>query len=217
MDNQQWKILQFPYFLGLFLGDGCISGYIVRVVGIDLDILEYAKREIDNKVSGVTNIYMNGKYHVLSILSPFTHLLGVFREKKYIPTHVYNYSEYDKREFIAGLLDADGYISMNKPKNKNYFKFSMGFVSTNMVDAFSKLLNSVGCKTGKITLKSDYGRNKNWKKCYQLHIPIYSYLDANLYFRCNRKQHRLDLYNETIRIPSTTIRKAPQLEGEDIV
>lgn len=198
MGNQQWKTLQFPvsYTLGLYLGDGCLSDYNVRIVGIDFDILDYAKTEIESIFP--KTCYMSiveEKYYKLNIASKVSKFFRPYK-KKYIPEFVFDWSVSNKKEFIAGLLDADGYISLRKNVKYNNTYAQMGFVSTNLVGDFSRLLNSVGCKTGKITEKSNHKINKNWKKCFQLYIPIKSFVEADLYFRCCRKQERLVYYKE---------------------
>lgn len=198
MGNQQWKTLHFPvsYTFGLYLGDGCFDRYNVRIVGIDFDIIDYAKTEIEEIFPNTCYMsIVNDKYYKINISSSVSKFFKPYKYK-HIPEFVFDWPIKEKREFIAGLLDADGYVSLKKNVKYNNTYAQMGFVSTNLAYDFSRLLNSVGCKTGKITEKSDHKVNKNWKKCFQLYIPIRSFADSNLYFRCCRKQSRLLYYKE---------------------
>ena len=104
-------------------------------------------------------------------------------------------------EFVAGLMDTDGYISTGKTR-LGHQKFSLGFINSGeWLDPFITLLKFLEVKVGKKTLKKKY-RSDNEKDCFQININLRSFVEAGLYFNCQRKQRILDKYKSNVRYQS---------------
>ncbi len=122
-------------------------------------------------------------------------------KKSEIPKFVINSDKKIIAEFIAGLMDTDGYISFGINKY-GWKRFSLGFINSgNWMNQFINLLKDVGVKVGKKTLKKKY-RSINEKDCYQVNINLRSFIENGLYFCCKRKQALLEKYQATIKYQS---------------
>ena len=121
--------------------------------------------------------------------------------KRCFPEFVMNSEKRIIAEFIAGLMDTDGYISTGTNKFGQQ-RFSLGFVNSGKwLDEFIALLKKFGVKVGKKTLKKKY-RSVNEKDCYQININLRSFVDNGFYFNCGRKQDILEKYKSRVRYQS---------------
>lgn len=202
------------YLFGVYLGDGCCSHtakhHTFTIVSEDRDVVE--------RTRVIINELLQKNYH-LKLITPNRKELYRFRawskqlflflrnetaNKTKLPEFVTNSNRKIMSEFVAGLLDTDGYISMGI----NQFgqqRFSLGFVnSAKWLDDFITLLSKLGVKVGKKTLKRKY-RSAKEVDCYQVNINIRSFVEASLYFRCQRKQRILDEYKSSVRYQSYTL------------
>lgn len=199
------------YLLGVYLGDGCCTKYdnhhCFAIVSEDRDVVERTKE--------IVNLFLNKNYP-LTFLKPNSTNLYKFRSwnkgffemlifktanKTKIPEFVISSDREIVAEFIAGLMDTDGYISSGKTRLGNQ-RFSLGFINSGKwLDQFIVLLESVGVRVGKKTLKKKYRSNKE-KDCFQININLRSFVEAGLYFKCRRKQNVLENYKIKVRYQS---------------
>ncbi len=200
------------YLFGVYLGDGCCNKagrhYNFRIVSEDDDVVR--------KTMKIVNKMFNRHYKIifkkpnktrLSCLSVYSDkvMFNLLREvtlnKSKIPEFVKNSSSVIKAEFVAGLMDTDGYASQGINKFGQQ-RFSLGFVnSSKWIDEFIDFLTRLKVKVGKKTLKKKY-RSLNEKDCYQININLRSFVEAGLYFSCKRKQRILDNYLSNVRYQS---------------
>ncbi len=93
------------------------------------------------------------------------------------------------REFVAGLMDTDGWIAESILPYGS--RWSIGFATTSLWhDSFKRLLQHYGVKVGK-TLIKNCDKNPNWKPLYSVTFNKDSFVDAGFYFSIQRKCERL--------------------------
>ena len=197
--------IQLAYLLGAYLGDGNIwkcqgnhKCYETKVVSLDRDVLEYFAECATSQFVCSANVRRccEGKYWQVKVSNKS--LMYFLEEetgtkKALLPIGIKSWTREEQVELVAGLMDTDGYISLSKTRLDTP-RWTMGFVnSADWFWDFRELLQSLGVKCGKATLKRKY-RSSAEKDCYQLHINTRSFIDAGLLFRCQRKQERLLSY-----------------------
>lgn len=143
-----------PYFLGLLIGDGSITGNSsITITTKDEFILEEVRRiygEEFTKWDGDKTIRLNGSSKLKENLD-FWKLLGTRSSTKFIPD-AYLYAGVDDRfSLIAGLLDTDGYID-----DRGHVSYTT--VSETLAKNFQQLAWSLGMKA---RITSDQGGYKN--------------------------------------------------------
>lgn len=198
------------YLFGVYLGDGCCSKFTnhhnFSLVSGDEDVVERTMRIVNQ---------MLPKNYPLTIVTPNNTKLYRFRawnkklfemlkseteNKIKLPEFVMD-SDLRASEFVAALMDTDGYISAGTNKFGQQW-FHLGFINSGKwMDQFIALLQRMGVKVGKKTLKKKY-RSVNEKDCYQININLRSFVEAGLYFRCQRKQLILEKYKSSVRYQS---------------
>jgi len=170
-----------PYFLGVLLGDGSLSG----TGSIELS-LGFKKRHILKKLKlpeGVTASSRDCKKYIRvklkdSLLKKSLERLGLYGTKsdsKFIPSAYLYSSQKSRKELLRGLIDTDGHIN-----TRGLFEFST--VSPKLARDFTELCNGLG-----ITVHSRiHSRNQEDSysdrpifritelKGYKLGIPIHS-------------------------------------------
>jgi len=199
------------YLFGVYLGDGCCSKftkhYVFHLISEDRNLVE--------RIQNIVNQMLQKNYPTKDITRNKTKLYQFRAWNKYLfdmlisqtenkfklPEFVINSDLRVIAEFIAGLMDTDGYISTGINKFGQQ-RFSLGFINSGKwMDEFISLLRKIGVKVGKKTLKKKY-RSVNEKDCYQININLRSFVESGLYFNCQRKQKLLDKYKSSVRYQS---------------
>lgn len=209
--NGSFDEKSLAYLFGVYLGDGCCSRtanhYCFSILSEDRDVIERTKE--------IVNLSLNKNYP-LTYLKPNKTNLYRFRSwnkwlfemlksetanKTKIPQIIINSKIGIIAEFVAGLMDTDGYISTGKTRLGQQ-RFSLGFINSGeWLDPFIILLQFLEVKVGKKILKKKY-RSKDEKDCFQININLRSFVEAGLYFNCQRKQQILDKYKSSVRYQS---------------
>ncbi len=199
---------KLAYLFGVYLGGGSCSfytrHYVFSIVSADNDVIERTMRIVNQLLQ---------KSYSITIIKPnksqlfrfrawnknlFLMLKGETNSKSKLPSFLETSDKSTISEFVAGLMDTDGYISKGKSK-LGFQKYSLGFTNSGKwLDEFIVLLKYLGVKTGKKTLKRKY-RSVNEKDCYQININLRSFIQAGCYFNCRRKQRILDTYILNVR------------------
>lgn len=123
-----------PYYLGLYLGDGCKYDYKILVNNTkDLEIFEELKK-ISNETGyqlsikrrnnyrkdyndEMLDVSLSSGYKVKTKKPKINHAFNSLNlNKKHIPELFFNSSEEQRLDLLAGILDTDGYY--NKLKNR---------------------------------------------------------------------------------------------------
>lgn len=215
-DNQAGKaqydksFIDIAYLFGVYLGDGCCPksrGYMFRIVSADKDVIEKTRtivNQLINRNISIKEIMPNKtKLYDFRVYDKklFEMLTSQTNRKSKIPEFVINSDKKIKSEFIAGLMDTDGYISTGTNRF-GWQRFSLGFINSGKwTDQFIILLRDTGIKVGKKTLKKKY-RSIKEKDCYQININLRSFVENSLYFKCQRKQELLEKYKVNVKYQS---------------
>jgi hypothetical protein len=199
----------FAYLLGVYLGDGCVttSGYesslgrasfVFRLNTIDRDFAEAtadALLELTGKrpnirqhpvKKGSDNFAMS---HACRELTDA--LVADTQDKQIIPAYVFTWSDDEKRAFIAGVMDSEGFVAQNKDGGLYGRAYYMGYKSCDAwVPDFVRILQSVGVQIGKIGIEQP--RKPGYKVPQRFTIKMQSWVDSGCKFNIARKQQRVD-------------------------
>ncbi len=113
--------------------------------------------------------------------------VNLVNKRKNIPKEILNSNIESKKQFIKGVMDSEGWISIHRRNDlKRGYGYSMGFgVKDNFVYGLNKLFKDVGIKVNKVLF------NKTTEIKY-FHINMWSYYDNKIGFSIKRKQDRLN-------------------------
>lgn len=223
------NLIKKAYLFGAFLGDGCCcnygknkDSYSFTIISEDKDVIERIRDIVNNLLQ--KNYSIKESMPNKTKLYKFRAFKKIFYEmltlqtnyKLELPSFVLNSNDLKIiAEFIAGLMDTDGHIcaGINKLGQQT---FQLGFTNTaKWLDDFIVLLEKVGVKVGKKTLKKKYKYNYSKKDCYTVGINLRSFVESGLYFNCKRKQKILEYYKKNVRYYS--YRKSSETTTPDIL
>lgn len=200
--------INMAYLLGIFLTDGYAGEEGVRLRTIDKDIAErfcdigyelFGKRsKIHKFANNSNNGYKSQDFYEVMIYSVqlSSWLKDITNSKKDIPEFVFQMNEIWLKEFLAGILDGDGWCSVNsKRKNNNptdrldwYATIGFCGIKDSYVVQLESLLQSLGVQ---------YSRNiktlDSRLEMAEYRIKVSSFIQNGLYFNCNRKQQKVEL------------------------
>lgn len=171
-EKQEVKI--DPYFLGLLLGDGCITGNSsFSFTNDEYELHEYVKKAVSCYDCKYT-YYERDEEHcargfiahskILKELLIYYGLYGKRSETKFIPVE-YRYNSKEVRlHILAGLLNTDGHVPSNRPS------ISYTTVSKQLYDDVAEVARSLGLFVN--TDKKSDTREKNKHICYELTIRV---------------------------------------------
>ena len=198
------------YLFGVYLRDGCChksQGYSFSIASGDKDVIEITRfiiNKLFNKNGHIRNIMPNKMqlyYYRVYSKGLFEMLKSQTKDKSCLPQLVINSNKKIVTEFVAALMDTDGYISSGINRF-GWQRYSLGFTNSgDWLDQFIYLLRNFGIKVGKKTLKKKY-RSLDEKDCYQININLRSFVDKGFYFRCQRKQDLLEKYKANVKYQS---------------
>lgn len=206
----------FAYLLGVYLGDGCVtySGVPAQSTGrtstvfalgvIDKEFAEATADALLDLTGSRPNIHeyveKRGGSNYFRLTQACRELCECLvtdtQDKKIIPAYVFGWSDELKREFIAGLMDSEGFVARqasrldSRPTNRS---FCMGFKSCDVwVPDFVRILQSVGVQIGKIGIEKP--RKAHYKVPMRFTIKMQSWVNSGCRFKIKRKQDRVDLW-----------------------
>lgn len=168
--NETKSVIE-PYFLGLYLGDGCsVNGIDITSQRKEVEDFLYSfaarygmKVRKATKKNNLASTYSLSNIKVsranpnpIIVFLDELGLTGLTSAFKFIPTHYKTASKCDRLELLAGLLDTDSYYDNNKNTYEYYTK------SEQLADDIIFLCRSLGLfcgtKTGKIVNGETYYR-----------------------------------------------------------
>lgn len=213
MDNPQGNLLQtisgeisrglneMTYSIGAIFGDGSVGSYPLSSGGItytvtiqcmDYEIVERVRNEVDRFFNESHNIMTitkpSGKpsyqvsFHSVYVNALFNYFV---KDKHFIPDEVFNLDRDLRLDFIAGLFDTDGYVSVGA-------RYRVGFASRHrtFVEDLARMLKKLGVQVGAIyTQVSQYGTIM-----YVIKPNIKSFIESGCYFYCPRKYNKIKGY-----------------------
>lgn len=194
----------FAYILGVFLGDGCVTytgqpawKYLsFRLNTIDRDFAEAAVEALERLTGQRPNIRRypekrGSDYHAICLRHQelCEKLVADTDRKAKIPDYVWGWSLDEKRAFIAGLMDSEGYVAANRGNPTNR-RWHMGFrTSAEWVGGFARLLETIGVQHTRLVWEKPY--KPGYRPAAKLAIKMQSWIDAGCYFNIARKQERV--------------------------
>lgn len=155
------------WFDGLVLCDGCYDGALTISLGYDeKDIISMASKYIkDIGYDATINIRERGKkgnYKDIcvrcskSLLLEYTDKFeGVRKINRHIPNYIFNSRRNVKMSFLAGMIDADGYIN----NSENSIKVQIGSVNEEL--ATQQMLLAIDLGMDAVVYKNKYSKKKN--------------------------------------------------------
>lgn len=200
--NQQGQALS--YVIGVYFGDGCVTHRRTNVDGtinrcfilqvIDKDFRDYTAEQCKACFPEST-IYVGdhpreGKgmiYHLrVGLVGDFIERIA--GKRTIIPNFAYA-SDANKRAFLGGLLDSEGWVTDTTYLRKNEIACVIGFaIVSELAWEFKNMLESLGVKVGKVHTKT----LPSGKVAKQMHFNTASFLESGLEFRCWRKQRKIE-------------------------
>lgn len=229
------------YLLGVYFSDGYVSmlpDYGKYVLGLDVIDKDFAESFVDaidktfgkqpsistrqrsdweglaarHAVSGKPQLQYRTAFCSKSFCS---WILETTAEKTRIPKFLMESSIACKREFIAGLMDGDGWMSQTPMRGyPGHYMYQMGLAGghSEWFDSAIRLMQSIGI-VGKKGYQDQY---EDYEPQQRYMINIRSYVEAGCYFKINRKQERLEQYIKDVKPQYGQIRKAHHSPSETI-
>lgn len=212
------KSLALAYITGVYLGDGCLTkrqennSWNFRLNTVDEDFAEAVMSALETLFGRRTKMQTyKDKRFPKSKLQWQVHfgakdlwpLKDATANKNIIPKFIKLGSDDEKREFIAGVMDSEGWIcqtSWKTERNGNYWegkRYLLGVGATEpWIDEFAGVLMSIGVQPNK--RREDYPYKNAKRKKIQYLINKDSFLKAGCYFKIQRKQKRLEAYQSDL-------------------
>ena len=218
------------WFLGLMLCDGCYQS------GVFVSIAAAGEDEIQNKFIQVVDKYYNlsvkvklqergvrGTYKDLRILSDRTPKLqgickqfrdlfgGVNKVDRQIPPEVFRWNRSAKLSFLAGMIDADGYVV--RAGEKAYTGYThLGSTNRELAMQQLMLIQSLGMPTKVYA-------NHYKKNCANIRhqLDFYATQELAKYIQCEKKYKCIpDEISHTFNTPSiATVVRLDHIDKED--
>lgn len=156
-----------PYFIGLYLGDGCLQIDYIRKSGepyyklrvVCSDNLEYLKENVPiHRIEEHWSEYQKRNYYTIHIINQdyikeLANIAGTSKEK-----HFPILDKESTWEMISGFIDSDGYVAVDRVMIYNTNKILIDFI-------YDRLLEyDIGCNKNKISYKD------NRKDCYYVAV-----------------------------------------------
>jgi intein/homing endonuclease len=123
--------------------------------------------------------------------------------KQVIPQVFFSAPRGVQLEVIAGLMDSDGCCEEGKYGGSWRYKVVFSNSKLEIVKGLAGLMRLCGCRIGVLKSNIEY----TGKPQYRISPNIYDFAQ-NCYFRCKRKQERLERFKE-LRCASETSSTAP--------
>lgn len=190
--------LNMAYLLGVYLTDGSIYKGLFRLNSIDYDFMERVAdilEELGGKRPNIREVIRRSKNHSQAWEMAITNhelcewLERVTDKKQKLPEFVFRMSLDWQKEFLAGILDGDGWISLTEQTNKTTGHIRkaarIGFIgikNSYMLD-IQKLL----AKMGIVYSYRDRQRENHLQEMREYTIRPKYFVEAGLYFRIERK------------------------------
>ena len=215
-DNQQETenalSLDIAYLLGVYMSDGhCRQGksgaYVYTQRSIDRNFLEYVQDCFGREYGKRGKIYLheNGGFSLkkgnrktifkleISSKEHFNRMIGWTNKKEIVPESVRHGKRSVKENFLAGLMDGDGWISLGLARNGNNIYFQVGLASISpWIDDVARLFHSIDIRT--TTIKKMSGKENR-----RFFVNVVDFIRSGIRFRIGRKQNRLELIARLLR------------------
>lgn len=211
------------YLLGVYMGDGAIwdngNGTMVfGLMAIDKVFVEETARCIGEVTGETPSVHTCRKpdrrseyFRCQSTNADLIqYLVHETHAKTIIPSSVLEAPADLKKEFIAGVLDSDGYVALSKRRmygQHEVFDMRIGIaVQDTWLYEFREMLLAMGVACTKVCRCT--ALHTRSKIMYRFTIKKPSFIENGLYFKIPRKQSRIEYYKNLFP-SSTTKRRIP--------
>lgn len=209
-DYQQGKHLS--YVIGVYFGDGTVAlnyggkeAKYFRLEVIDKDFRDYAadccKAAFPCHHATSFETKKDGRvYYGLQVRGVGNYIESITGKRRFVPNFIYNGNE-NKKAFVEGLLDSEGWVQLQAGKSGNVFRGHVGFaITSEVIHELVKILAQLGVKHGRVSTYTK-GRKKALK---QINLNIPSFIESGLKFSIYRKQVKIEKFKQIQKIIGTT-------------
>ena len=184
-----------PYFLGLLLGDGCLTNdYSISFFTGDKEIADYMievvkKYDADWYIcEDKRDMRMRNSKEIMRILER-DKLLGTYSHTKFIP-RIYLYATVEDRfELAQGLMDTDGYVD-----SRGHMSYTT--TSEQLAKDFQQLVRSLGAKATIVKDKAGYKKDDGaYIECKEAYTIFFNSNHNHRFVKLKRKVDRCTQYN----------------------
>jgi intein/homing endonuclease len=211
--------LDFAYLLGVYLTDGSVYKGMFRLNSIDYDFMDRVANILQRIVGRRPNIRKMKKrsknhsdaWEMAIMARNLTEFLEEETNKKHrVPYFVFEKPLDWQKEFLAGVLDGDGWISIteSKPNKKTGHvrkSAKIGFVGVK--DSYMRDMQKL---LTKMEIKHSYRDRKRSEALQEMReytIRPRDFVESRLYFRVERKVKKtIIMINERIGLQLDTFR-----------
>lgn len=162
-----------PYFLGLLLGDGCITTNTPMLSNVDPDIItgvhklvleqyENMGMNFDDRCTYRFSYHGAGKYNPLTQQLKDIGVQGCNSYTKFIPFEYKRGSIEQRMELVRGLMDSDGYITKT-----GYSSFAT--CSKQMAEDFTEVIRSLG---GRARIREKHTKSQFGTPCLSYDVSF---------------------------------------------
>lgn len=207
------------YYYGVILGDGfyeaapkCSSPYVM-LKAADRDFVEYWAACVSRLCGKQYSVYMNsaskndGKHRALWHCKVYNkellaETIMVTADKTIIPNGIKSGKKEVKMQFLQGLMDSEGFVTMTlTPLKGSNLRLEFG-VSEPWCKEVRELFGEVGILTTPVTRRkfapTKWCPNQR-REYFQFRIDILDYVNAGMTFNIERKRHRLEYITHILR------------------
>jgi intein/homing endonuclease len=206
------------YLTGVYLSDGsCFKqnrGYVFKLSSIDMSYIDYTNKCLNNLINKTGSIYENkptgyGKKNMFTIRiyekELFEYLTIQTEEKTKIPTWILNVKESIKKEFIAGMVDGDGWVVFNVSGTGRGLNWQIGLSGSEiMMKNISRMCNKMKLKSWGPT------KIKTSKNTYRLFFDVLDFIKFKIKLRITRKDNRIKFIKKILRDYMLVSKTKPQ-------
>lgn len=182
-----------PYFLGILLGDGCLSSRTIQLPNTDREIIEYSSSYLKNeelylhtcksgKDFNVSKI--KGNTNVMKIRLTELGLIGKKSHDKYIPNMYLINGVETRLSILQGLMDTNGYVMKD-----GTIQFTS--VSSKLIEGVSFIVHSFGGVVRKSQKTGSYKKDGKLIECQVAYTLTINLPQGVIPFRLTRKIERL--------------------------
>lgn len=203
IDSWNSKPILDPYVLGLWLGDGTTGQ--PEFESMDSEIVNYLYEYADshdlkvkcrfNRNSKSNTYYLSSTYNDVNGKNNKNPLieqlksLGIYNSKDIPDEYIYTSKE-NRLKLLAGLIDTDGSISLDRGNHKGFIEFTQCENNKNIVDKFVFIARSLGFRLSVKKIES---------KLVKIH--------RNKHYTATQPMYRVRIFDGDFEIPCLVSRK----------
>ena len=207
--------LEFAYVIGVYLGDGCTSksssGHCFRLSVIDKDFAEKTAKCLSIILEKNIKVFEDKWPQTRGYKSNFvtqahgtgfcTFIETETNHKKVIPDFIKNGTIDQKKSFIEGIMDSEGFVTIHRDPKRKIPRYQVGLaMCDNFVEEVVEMMKLLGVIVLPRRTEIRYG----FLPIHRYTINNKSWINSGMKFSIARKQNRLAHYLELSKSSETT-------------